>query len=421
MRRFSFCAAILFVSAACGSEEPSAADRVLIRSADGRVELEFDVGDGPVPDIEIVPTDPGLEGFVDTLVYRFEPAGLRFDSPATLRFLVDALSPPVEAGELEIGLVAELLGEDGATVTGVQHFETTLRDGLLETQIEHFSTYGVAIAVPQSVIQVDHQWVDSAGGSVATWDDRPTPVACHRECPYQWRDRASITFERAHDPQGSLAAPWPSGLQFQLLGTVGVTAERFVAGGNPNAPDDTTLYLRSISTHFYGSTLHAGWAQPWPLVRARGSGMGPVPGVCNINGEAFEVRPSQTALTCSDGACPEVLNVPVEVDWLNADSSGINAEIPVRVVRRSPSGTSGAAPDPVWEVTRQSTRGFTVTINTGADRDELILPAAALDAESDPGPWVFALEFDGPIQLQGQNLDTTACNTAAPTVRLTIQ
>lgn len=435
---------------------------VVVTSADGIVTLEIPAGafDDDV-DIEITPGRSELEGLVDGFVYDFEPSGLRFDEPATLRIDVSSLTPAVADGELEIGLITDLLDENETPVEGVLHFETALEDGELVAQIDHFSAYVVGFGSPRAV-QVDRAtWITTPAEAVrATWDYVPQSVVCVPRCdPTRINtDRLGLSFERAHDPNASLAAPPPSTLNYQFVGSVEAIAREFTVSGNPNSPNDTTIFLRAIDRYYYGNTLHGSAFQRWNPVRAFGTNptvptnpgtTGGTTGttgtttttttrttagsICQIGNQEFEVRLSGENLSCTSGSCPAFDVVMVEVDWLTADPAGFNAEIPLRIVRQAPA----AAPndpqlDATWFERYSTDTSFTVTINTGFAKGLVSVPAFTLDLDGTPGPWVYRVEYgvsfpvqptDGQILLNSnppQWLDPSACNANAPQITLTI-
>lgn len=392
--------------------------------------------------IQVTPTTTALEGVVEGFAYQFEPSGLQFEEPVTLSFDVSALSPAVAEGELEVVLVTELYDPKGMLVEGVQHFDTTLSDGVLTTRIDHFSTYAVGFAMPRNASYDRATWLAASESTVATWDFVPQAVECVPRCdPAQWNRTFYFAFERAHDPSASVAAPRPGGLRYGFAGTVDVRDERFEVAGNPNYPGDTTLFLRSIQSAFYGSTLHARQAFDWNPVRAFGPGGGsgttvttPTAGsVCRLGQEEFELRLTNETITCASGSCPTTSLVDLEVDWLTADPAGFDARIPVRIVRQAP---AAAPADPLLDARFAGAgtvdRTFTVTINTGVGSTQIAVPSAALDADGTPGPWVYTVEYgvdmpvapaDNEIRVNGsppRQLDPSPCNATAPEITVTI-
>lgn len=414
-----------------------------ITSDDGVVTLELPRGAlADDVDIRITPSTTPHDGVLEGFVYAFEPSGLVFEEPVTLRFDVSGLDPAPADGELEIGLVTDLYDETGGRIEGIQHFDTTVGEGTLETTIEHFSAYVVGFGFPRNASYDPATWVMADQSTVATWEYIPQPVACVPRCsPGQWRrNDFYFAFDRAHDPGTGLGSPRPAGLTYQFVGSAHVSADRFEARGNPNAPNDTTIYLRSIEAGYYGKTLHASSAYHWNPVRAFNKGAGTTnpttpggSGVCRLGKEEFELVLTGNQITCTSGSCPPTSLVDLEVDWLTADPAGFNASIPVRLVRTQPNTAQNPLLDATFSGFATTDFDFTVTINTGAGRAQIEVPTAALDADGTPGPWVYAVEFgvtaplaptDNEIQINGtppRSLDPAPCNVNAPEITVTIQ
>lgn len=421
-------------------QDPPPADAPIVRSADGVVTLEIPAGAMPEgTTITIEPsTESGLGGVLDGMVYRFEPSGLEFQVPVELRFDLSQLDPAPEDGEFEIMFLGDLVDRDGATVRGLQHFESSLDGTILSTDIEHFSTYAVGFAFPRHLSLPEAAWDATSESVIASWTYAPQPLLCHRACPHDWTQQFHTIFERAHDPSGTVGDLAPSNLDYSVVGAAGVAEESFRAAGNPNAPNDTTVFLKSIEAGFWGTTYHQTFPQAWPGVRASG-GQPPASqtnGICTVDGQQFEIKLSAANLSCTRGSCPQQMSVDVEIDWLTADPGGYNADIPLRIARTGPSAAvSDPNYDAAWDVSfggDQRDYTATVTTNTGADQRTIYIPTAAMEANTNFNQWVFALEYglfapSGPLDslvylaAEQTHLDASGCNANPLTVTVDIQ
>lgn len=95
----------------------------------------------PVLTMGDAPLAAGLRGAV-----RFEPSGLRFALPATLR--IEGANTATSAGDALVGF---LRSADGSSM---QLVPTTVKAGAIEMAVRHFSEVGVSQATAQAVAQV---------------------------------------------------------------------------------------------------------------------------------------------------------------------------------------------------------------------------------------------------------------------------